>query len=142
MFTSKLNKTKTNSDYSIGHLDKVVWPLVLILPKMSRYLKTFKDKGKYKNNKLMFFCIDDDKLLGKYETICINIEDLQDIKLNALPFYGDRYIEIKVRVYFDTIYAYFHDINVPEDGVECESFTIISIDFYLFMKKIITCKYI
>ena len=38
----------------------------------------------------MFFRIDDDKLLEKYKTIWTNIEDLTNIKLNALPVYGDR----------------------------------------------------
>ena len=43
--------------YSIGYLDKVTRPLVLILPKNTGYVKTFnvKDKGKDKNNKLMSF---------------------------------------------------------------------------------------
>ena len=70
---SKLVETKTNSKYLIGHLDKVITLLVLILPKLSGYVKTFKDK----NNKLMFFCMDDDKLLVKYKTICTKIEDLK-----------------------------------------------------------------
>ena len=53
----------------IGHLDEVIRPLVLILPKMSGYVKTFKDKdeNKYKNNKLMSLCIDDNELLEKYK---------------------------------------------------------------------------
>ena len=44
---------------------------------MSGYAKTFevKDGDKNKNNKLMSFRIDDDRLLGKYETICTEIED-------------------------------------------------------------------
>ena len=51
--------------------NKVRRPLVLILPKMSGYVNTFKvkDGDKDKNNKLMFFCIDDEKLLEKYKTI-------------------------------------------------------------------------
>ena len=38
---------------------------------MSRYVKTFKDKGvdNNKNNKLMSLCIDDDKLSLKHKTI-------------------------------------------------------------------------
>ena len=49
----------------IGYLDNVIRPLVLILPKMSGYVKTFNDKGENKNenNKLMSLRIDDDKLL-------------------------------------------------------------------------------
>ena len=45
-------------------------PLVLIIPKMNGYVKTFKvkegDKDK-KNNKSMTFLIDDEKLLQKYK---------------------------------------------------------------------------
>ena len=38
---------------------------------MSGYVKTFEDKS----NKLVSFCIDDDKLLEKYKTIWTKIED-------------------------------------------------------------------
>ena len=63
MFISKLVKTKTNSKYLIGYLDKAIRPLVLIMPKMSGYVKTFKVKEV--DNKLMSFRIDDEKLLEK-----------------------------------------------------------------------------
>ena len=39
---SKLVEPTTNSECLIGYLDKVIRPLVLILPKMSGYAKTFK----------------------------------------------------------------------------------------------------
>ena len=49
---------------------------------MSGYVKTFKVKegDKDKNHKLRSFCIDDEKLLGKYKSIWIKNEDLK--KLN------------------------------------------------------------
>ena len=47
----------------LWYLDKAVRPLVLIIPKMSRYVKKFKVKEE--NNKLMSFCIDNEKLLTK-----------------------------------------------------------------------------
>ena len=74
---SKLIETKTNSKYLVGYLDNVITSLVLILPKMSRYVKTFKvkDGNKDKNSKLMPFRIDDEKLLEKYKTIWAKIED-------------------------------------------------------------------
>ena len=77
---SKLLKTKNNSKYLFGYLDKVIRPLVLIMPKMSGYIKTFKvkDGDKDKNNKLMSFRIDDEKLLGKYKAIWTKIEDLKN----------------------------------------------------------------
>ena len=48
---SKLVKTKTNSKYLTGYLDKNIRPLVLIMPKMSGYVKTFNVEDKI--NKLM-----------------------------------------------------------------------------------------
>ena len=60
---SKLVKTKTNSKYLIEYFDEATRQLVLIMPKISGYVKTFKVKDK--NNKLMSFRIDDEKLLEK-----------------------------------------------------------------------------
>ena len=44
MVISKLVKTKTNSKYLIRYLGKAIRPLVLIIRKMSGYVKTFKNK--------------------------------------------------------------------------------------------------
>ena len=81
---SQSAKTKTNSKYLTGYLDKVIGPLVLIMSKMSGYIKTFKvkDGDKDENNKLISFRIDDEKLLEKYKAISTKIEDLQNIELN------------------------------------------------------------
>ena len=46
---------KTNSKYLTGYLDKTIRPLVLIMPKMSGYIKTFKVNER--DNKLMSFRI-------------------------------------------------------------------------------------
>ena len=63
----KLVKAKTNSKYLTGYLDKAIRSLVLIMPKMSGYVKTVKVKEG--SNKLMSFCIDGEKLLEKYKAI-------------------------------------------------------------------------
>ena len=88
---SKLIETKPNSKYLIEYLGKAARPLVLVTPKMSGYIKTFKvkDGDKDKNNKLMSFRIDDEKLLEKCKAIWTKIEDLRSIELNALPLYDD-----------------------------------------------------
>ena len=57
---------------------------------MSGYVKTVKAEDK--NNKLMSFRIDDEKLLEKYKAILTKIKDLKDIELNTLPVHDDRYI--------------------------------------------------
>ena len=38
-------------------------------------------------------CINDEKLLEKYKTICMKIEDLKNIEFNAWPVYNDAYIK-------------------------------------------------
>ena len=55
LIISKLVETKKNSNYLIGHFDKVIRPLVLIMPKMIGHGKIFKLKygEKDKNNKMM-----------------------------------------------------------------------------------------
>ena len=70
---------KTNSKYFIGYLDEAIRPLVLILPNMNGYVKTFKvkDWDKDKINKLMSFHIDDDKPLGKYKTIWVRLKSYE-----------------------------------------------------------------
>ena len=62
----------------IGYSDKPIKPLVLIMPKMSEYVSTFKvkDRDKY-HNKLMFFHIDHGKLLQKHKAIWTKSEDLK-----------------------------------------------------------------
>ena len=50
--------------------------------------------------------------------------------MNALPFMII-YITFKIRAYGDKVFSNFQELNVPEDIVECKSFTIISIDSLL-----------
>ena len=94
------------------------------MPKMNGYVKTFKVKKG--DNKLTSFRIDDEELLEKYKDIWTKIEDLKNIKLNALPAYDDRYIKTEIRTFGDNVYTNFHSLNVPKDDMECESFTDIS----------------
>ena len=68
---SRLVKTNTTSKYLIEYLNTFIRPFVLMLPEMSGYFKTLKVKygDKDKNNKLMSFRINDEKILEKYKTI-------------------------------------------------------------------------
>ena len=100
---------------------------------MSGYLKAFKvkDGDKDKNNKLMSFHIDDEKLLENHSAIWIKIEDFKNIELRGLPVYDDRYIKAKIRTYDDKVCTNFRCLNVPEDDIEWAPFTVISIDSLL-----------
>ena len=108
----------------IEYLNKAIGPLVLKMPKILKV----KDGDKDKNNKFMSFHIDDAKLLEKYKAIWTKIENLKNIKLSAFPVYDDRYTKTKIRTYGDKVYTNFRGLNVPKDDIECESFTVISID--------------
>ena len=94
---------------------------------MNLYIYTFKNEGgdKNKNNNLMSLSIDDDNLLQKYQTISTTIKDLRNIEYDALPIYDDRYLKTKITAYDEKVYTNFCGLNVSEEGVECESFTLI-----------------
>ena len=79
----------------------------------------------------MSFCINNEELWEKYKDFWTKIENLNDIELNALPVYDDRYIKTKIRKYDNKVYTNFHGLNMPKDDTECESFTVISINSLL-----------
>ena len=126
---SKLVKTKTNSKYSIGYLDKTMRLLVLIMPKMSGYLRHLKLKNETINK--CFFRLDDEK----HKAIWTKVGDLENIKLNALPVYDDRYIKTQIRKFGDKVYTNFRGLDVGQDDIECKSFTVISIGSSLMYHK-------
>ena len=131
---SKLIETKPYAKYLVEiKFGKAIRPLVLVIPKISGFVKKFKVKEG--NNKLISFCIDHEKILEKYKAIWTKIEDLKNTELNALPVYDDKYIKTKIRTYVDKVYISFHGLNVPEDDIECESLTVISIDSLLVYYK-------
>ena len=43
----------------------------------------------------------------------------------------------KTRIYVGKVYTNFCGLNVPEDDIKYQSFTVISIDFLLFWKQIL-----
>ena len=97
---------------------------------MSGHVKTFKFKDK--NNKLNNSVYEKllEKLwwkaIRKYRAIWNKIDDLKNIKLNALPVSDYRFIKSKIRTYGDKGYTNFRGLNVPEDDIEWESFTVVS----------------
>ena len=55
--------------------------------------------------------------------------------MNALAVYDDRYIKTEISTYGDKLYINFWSLNVPEDDMECEYFTVISIDSLLVFEN-------
>ena len=131
----KLVKTKANSMYLIGDLYKDIRPLVLIMPKKSGYVITFKAEDKL--NKVISFITEDERLLEKHKGISTKIENLKNIELHALPVYDDRNIKTKIRTYFNKFCTTVCELNVSEDNIQSiiyKSFTVSSIDILLLYK--------
>ena len=84
----------------------------------------------------MSFHVNDEKPLQKYKAIWTKIEELKNIELIALPVtLDDRYIKTKIRTYVDKMYTNICGLNVSEDDIECESFTVIFSDSLLVYKS-------
>ena len=83
----------------------------------------------------MSFRIDVEKLLEKNKIIWNKIEDFKNTGLNALPGYDDRYMKTKIRTNGDKVYTNIRGQDVPEDYMECESFTVISVYCFIIYEK-------
>lgn len=108
-------------------LNKSKRTLVLMMPIMIGCVTSFKFEDK--NSKYMSFHIGDDKLLGICKAIWTNIEDLNNFLFNTLPVCGKRYIKTESRKFGDKVPNNLRGINVLENDIERESFTLFSIYF-------------
>ena len=128
------NNVKMNDKtvkYFIGYIvgDNVV-PLILLLPVMSGWIKYFENGGKN-----MSFKIEDDEMYVKYNNIWNKIKDLlSGIKLSSDIIYDDQYIKTKVKT-FKTAKTLFSDDIIPEERIECECISCISVDSVLKIEK-------
>ena len=86
----RFGETKVEKFYATKKLLKML--RLIIMPEMKEYVNAFKVKNgdKDKHNKLMSFHIVDEKLLQKYKGIWTKIEDIKNIKLNAITVYDER----------------------------------------------------
>ena len=90
-------------DYKEG---KIVNPLCIILPQMSRYVKCFENGGKN-----MYFVIKDDDVLEKYNEIWEKIKTDLNIK------YDEKYIKTKVREFNDVIKTNYLGDEIAKENV-------------------------
>ena len=95
------------------------------------YHKQYNNGKSWNDKKKMKKIFNDKKLLEKYKSIQTKIEDLKSFELNVFPFSDSRYIKSKIRPCRDKVYTNFRGLNVPEDDIECESFTVVSSDYLL-----------
>ena len=105
-------------------------PLVLLLPVMSGWVKYFENGGKN-----MSFKTEDDEVYTKYNNIWNKIKDLlSGIRLSSDIIYDDQYIKTKVKT-FKTVKTLFNDDIIPEERIECECISYITVDSVLKIEK-------
>ena len=134
-----------NDKYFIGYLHNgnKVKPLNIMLPKTSTYVKSYDRQTKW-----MYFLIEDDDLLEKYNTIWDKVS--ADIKkeFDSEPVYNKNYLKTKIKSHGDEV-TDFYDQKIPKLDSNHTCLAVISLDSALkkddnyypqvFLKE---CKYI
>ena len=125
--------------------DDVIRPLCVNLPHMIGYVKQFD------SNKTMFFKVNDNKLLKKYNKILEKISSLLSIEFDSEPVYGDndKYIKIKMKMCEDTLNTNFRGKKVPKENASYICLSLIMLDSAIRVNKkyypqtlLKECKYV
>ena len=104
LVSNKILFREKNYKYFIDYLynDHKIKPLNIMLPKTSAYVKSYDGK-----TKLIYFLIEDDDLLEKYNTIWDKVS--ADIKkeFDSKPVYNKEYLKTKVKSYGDEVTDFY-----------------------------------
>ena len=68
--------------------------------------------------------------------IWTKIEGFKNIELSDLPVYDNKYKKTKIRTYNERVYINFRSLILLEYDIECESFTMVSVDSLPVYKNI------
>ena len=143
--SNEISFGEKNYKYFIGYLynGNKVQPLNVMLLKTSAYVKSYDGQAKW-----MYFLIEDDELLEKYNTIWDEVS--ADIKkeFNSEPVYVKNYLKTKIKSDGDEV-TDFYDNKIPKFDSNHNCLAVISSNsalnkndsYYLqvFLKE---CKYV
>ena len=78
----------------------------------------------------MSFRANNKQLLKNYNKIWEKVEKLMRIDFESKPVYGDddKYIKTKIKIYADSIVAYFHNEKIPKEKSPYKCLPIIILD--------------
>ena len=123
---------KESFKYFIGYNDgDVIGPLCIILPQIIGYVKHFD------GNKTMYFKVNDNKLLKKYNKIWENVGNLLNIEFFSELVYGDvdKYIKTKLKMYGDRVNTNFQGKKVPKENASYKYLSLIMLDSVIRVNK-------
>ena len=109
--------------YFIGYLynDHKVKSLHIMPPKTSTYVKSYDEQIKW-----MYFLIEDDDLLEKYNTIWNKVS--ADIKkIDSKPTYNKEKLKTLIKFHRDEV-THFHDNEIPKVDYNHTCLAVISLD--------------
>ena len=121
----------------------IIKPLHIMFPKTSAYVKIYDGQTKG-----MYFLIENDELLEKYNSIWDKVSADMKKEFNSEPVYNKEFFKIKIKSHGDEVTEFF-DKKIPEVDSNHTCVAVISLDSALkkdenyypqvFLKE---CKYI
>ena len=126
--------TKNALKYFIGYNDdEVIRPLCITLNQPIGYAKYFDA------NMTMYFKVDDNKLLKKYNKIWEKISNLMNIEFDSEPIYGDgdkyKYKKTKIKMYGGRVSKNFQGKKVPKENASYKCLSLIMLDSVIRVNK-------
>ena len=109
---------------------KIIRPLFIILPQMSRYIKYFENGGKK-----MPFIIKDDSILVRYNEILNKIKKTLGVKFHSMPVYDKKYIKAKKIEFNGVIKTNFLVGEVPTEDLHYICIPCITIDSVMKIER-------
>ena len=124
LVSNKISFGEKNYKYFIGYLynDNKVKPLHIMLPKTSAYVKSYDGQTKW-----MYFLIEDDDLLEKYNTIWDKFSVEIKKEFDKEPVYKNAFLKTKIKSHGDQV-ADFYDKKVPKVDSNHTCLAVISMN--------------
>ena len=121
---NKISFGEKNYKYLTGdlHNGNKVKPLNIMLPKTSGYVKSYDGQTKW-----IYFVIEDDDLLEKYNTIWDKVSAGIKNEFDSEPVSNKSYLKTKIRSHGDEV-TDFYDKKVPKLGSNHACLAVISLD--------------
>ena len=104
------------------HNDHKVMPLPIMLPKTSTYVKSYDGQTKW-----MYFLIEDDDLLEKYNTIWGKVSVNIKKEFDSEPVCNKEFLKTKIKSHGDEV-TDFYDKKIPKVDSSHTCLAIISLD--------------